>query len=59
MVAFSEDFHSGGDFEAVLANFCSYDYGASASEAVAKIATVEKDYHKCSFCCIAKVKVGY
>ena len=25
---------------------CSYSYGANASEAVEKIATDEKDYHK-------------
>ena len=47
MAAFSEDFHSGGDdFKALLAIFCSYDDGASASEAVEKIATEKKDYHK-------------
>ena len=27
------------DFEAALANFCCYDYGANASEAVQKIST--------------------
>ena len=32
----------------ILASFCSYDYGANASEAVLKIATDQKDYHKCS-----------
>ena len=46
MAAFSEDFHSGDDFEALLAIFCSYDDGANASEAVEKIATEKKDYHK-------------
>ena len=35
-----------------LAIFCCYDYGENASEAVGKIATDEKDYHKCSLCVI-------
>ena len=34
------------DFEAVLATFCCYDYGAYASEAVQKIATDQKDYRR-------------
>ena len=47
-----------------LATFCCYDYGANASEAVEKIATDQKDYHKCSLCvivcCIKRVNiVGY
>ena len=42
MELFSEN-----DFEAVLITFC-YDYGANASEAVQKMATDPKDYHKCS-----------
>ena len=41
------------DFEAVLATFCCYEYGANASEAVQKIATDQKDYHKYSSCIIA------
>ena len=45
---FSEEFLSGNDFQAVLATFCCYDYGANASEAVEKIATDQKDCHKCS-----------
>ena len=48
---FSEEFHSEN-------TFCCYDYGASASEAVEKIATDQEDYRKCSLCvivcCIAK-----
>ena len=36
------------DFEAVLATFCCYVYGANASETVKKIDTNQKDYHKCS-----------
>ena len=32
--------------EAVLATFCSHDYGANVSEAVQMIATDQKDYHK-------------
>ena len=59
MAAFREDFFSGDYFEASLAIFCCYDYGANASEAVEKIATDENDYHKCSLCiivcCIATV----
>ena len=51
MAAFNEDFLS-GDFEDVLVILCSYDYGANASEAVEKIATDEKGYHKCSSCVI-------
>ena len=58
----------------ILASFCCYDYGANASEAVLKIATDQKVYHKCSLyvivCWIAKIhqpitmsitvkKVGY
>ena len=39
---------SENDFEAVLATFCCYDYGPNASDAVQKIATDQKDYHKCS-----------
>ena len=30
---------SENDFEAILANFCCYDYGANTSEAVQKIST--------------------
>ena len=33
------------DFEAVLANFCFYDYGENSSEAVQEIATDQNDYH--------------
>ena len=40
------------DFEAVLVTFCCYDYGVNASEAVQKIATDQKDNHKCSSCVI-------
>ena len=41
---------SENNFEAVLATFCCYDDGANASEAVQKIATDQKHYHKCPFC---------
>ena len=34
-----EELYSENDFEAVLVNFCCYDYGANASEAVQKIST--------------------
>ena len=40
------------EFKAVLATSCCYDYGTNASEAVQKIATAQKDYHKCSSCVI-------
>ena len=52
MTAVSEEFFSGNDFEAALATFCCYDYGANASEAIEKIATDQKDYHKCFLCVI-------
>ena len=45
MVACSEDFLSGDDFDAVLTIFRFYGYGANASEAVEKIAADKKDYH--------------
>ena len=37
--SFCEELLNESDFEAVLANFCCYDYGANASEAVQKIST--------------------
>ena len=49
---FCEELFSENDFEAVFATFCCYDYGVNASEAVQKIATDFKDYHKCSSCVI-------
>ena len=49
---FCEELLSENNFEAVLANFCCYDYGANSSEVVQKIATNQKDYHKCSSCFI-------
>ena len=49
---FCKELVSENDFEAILATFCCYDYGANASEAVQKIATDQKDYHKCSSCAI-------
>ena len=36
---FCEELLSENDFEAVLVNFCCYEYGANASEAVQKIST--------------------
>ena len=47
-VSFCEESHSENDFEVVLATFCCHDNGGSTSEAVPKIATDQKDYHKCS-----------
>ena len=35
-VGFCEELLSENDFEAVLATFCCYDYGANTSEAVQK-----------------------
>ena len=58
VAAFSEEILSENDIEAVLVPSCCYDYGASASEEIEKIATDKKDHHKCSLCvivcCIAK-----
>ena len=45
---FCEELLSENNFEAVLATFCCYDYGANASEPVQKIARDQKDYRKCS-----------
>ena len=39
-----------------LAIFCSYGYGANASEAVEKIATDENDYRKWSLCGLTRVE---
>ena len=36
---FCEELLSENNFEAVLVNFCCYEYGANASEAVQKIST--------------------
>ena len=37
--SFCEELLSENDFEAALVNFCCYEYGANASEAVQKIST--------------------
>ena len=37
---FFEELLSENDFEAVLVNFCCYEYGANASKAVQKIGTM-------------------
>ena len=39
MAAFSEEFLSKNDSEAVFATFCCYDYSVNVSEAVEKVAT--------------------
>ena len=49
MAVFREVFLSENNFQTVLANFCCDDYGANASEAVEKIATNQKDYHRYFF----------
>ena len=38
-ISFCEELLSENDFEAALVNFCCYEYGANASEAVQKIST--------------------
>ena len=49
---FCEELFSENDFEAVLANFRFYDYGANTSESVQKIVTDQKNDHKRSSCVI-------
>ena len=41
---FCEELLSENDFEAVLVNFCCYDYGANASETVQKISTRKANF---------------
>ena len=53
MAACCEAFLCGDKSGAALAIFRSYDYGASASEAVEKTAADGKNYRKCSLCVIA------
>ena len=52
------EFLSENGFKTDLVTFYCYDYGVNASEAVERIATDQKGYHKCSLCvivcCIAK-----
>ena len=50
---FCEELLSENDFGAILDIFCCCDYVTNASEAVQKIATDQKYYHKCSSCVIA------
>ena len=59
MTACSEDFLCQDGFNAALAIFRSYCYNANASVAVEKIATDEKDYHKCSLCVILWIATAY
>ena len=47
MVVFVRNLLGENEFEAVLAIFCCYDHGAKTSEAVQKITTDQKEYHKC------------
>ena len=47
-----EKLFSENGFEAVLATFCCYNYGANASEAFQNIVTDQKDYNKYSSCAI-------
>ena len=50
MAAFSKEFQSEDDVEAVLTTFSCNDYCANASKAIEKIATGQKDYHKNTPC---------
>ena len=50
--AFCGELLSENDFEAVLATFYCYDYGANASEAVQKTPTGQKEYLKKCFLCV-------
>ena len=59
MAACNDHFLCGNDFDAVLALFHSYAYGTNAAEAVEKMATDEKDYHKYSFCFIICIAAPY
>ena len=43
---FCEELFNENDFEAVLVNFCRYDYGTNASEAVQKINTRTRQFFK-------------
>ena len=52
MVDFVRNYFVKINFEAVLGIFSCYDYGANSSEAVQKIATDQKEYHKFSSCVI-------
>ena len=55
-LVFCEEFLNENNFEAVLASFCCYDYGANNSEAVQKITTDQKVYQKCSSCVYSLLK---
>ena len=52
---FCEELLIENDFEAILVNFCCYDYGVNASEAVQKISTVTLELyanslkHSCTY----------
>ena len=49
---FCEEMLNENGFEAVLATFSCYEHSTMASEAVQKIATDQKEYHKCFSCVI-------
>ena len=57
--SFCEEWLSENDFEAVLATFFRYYYGANASEAVQNIATDQKDCPKCSRCIARHLHTKY
>ena len=59
MTAWSGNFLCRDDFDAVLAIFRSYRHGGNACEAVEKIATDEKDYHKSFLCVIVCIATAY
>ena len=52
MVIFVRNLLSENYFENILATFCCSKYGSNVFEAVQKIATDQRDYHKCSLCVI-------
>ena len=59
MPAYSEDILCGDDFDTALAIFRFYYYSVNATVAVEKIATDEKDYHKCSIHVIIWIATAY
>ena len=50
--SFCKELLSENDFEAVLAAFSCYEYGANTSDADQKITADQKQYFKCSSCVI-------
>ena len=59
MAACNQDILCGDDFDTALAIFHFYYYSVNATVAVEKIATDEKDYHKCSIHVIIWIATAY